>query len=125
MLAFTPVMCRALEYCNQRKILIAIFLGCSLCAPVLQAILLQAVVAHPRSSELQCNFVCQVEAGDMSWLTPPSIECIHDEKAVRRDKLERLGETNLLVRGVTSSRGSGGDCGLVSVLFLALLGLLS
>ncbi len=59
-----------------------------------KGVLLQAVVAHPGNVDMQGNFV--LAAGDVHLLTPP-VECDRDEPADRRAKLERLGETNLLV----------------------------
>jgi len=61
---------------------------------VIKRILLQAVVAHPRNVDMQCNFV--LAAGDV-YLPMPPVECNGDEQAGRRAKLEDLEETNLLV----------------------------
>lgn len=101
--------------CKLSAISIPIFI---LFVLVVKGVLLQAVVAHPRNAEMQCNFV--LEAGDVPLLTPPveydrDERAARNERAARRAKLERLGETNLLVSCELSC------CSSVSV-FMASLG---
>lgn len=73
-------------------------------------VLLQAVAAHPTDTELQCNFVCQAEAGADHFqpqtvpllpLLPPLDNREEEERRrlYRKAELQHLAETtdNLLV----------------------------